>query len=82
MPVIQAITFDLWDTLIRETPESGRKLKEARIRSLYMFLQSLEYPGTLEEVGQVILVLGDHDPLDHLPLFVAGLVSEVRHRHS
>ncbi len=40
--MIQAITFDLWDTLIRETPESGRKLKEARIRSLYMFLQGLE----------------------------------------
>ncbi|MFB3076020.1 MAG: HAD family hydrolase, partial [Candidatus Methylomirabilales bacterium] len=58
--VIQAITFDLWDTLIRETPESGRKLKEARIRSLYMFLQGLEYPGTLEEVGAAHDKVGEY----------------------
>ncbi len=48
--MIQAITFDLWDTLIRETPESGRKLREARTRGLYMLLQSQGYPGSLEEV--------------------------------
>ncbi|MEE9125205.1 MAG: hypothetical protein V3U14_12065, partial [candidate division NC10 bacterium] len=48
--VIQAITFDLWDTLIRETSESARRVKEARIRNLYVFLQSQEYPGTLDQV--------------------------------
>jgi FMN phosphatase YigB (HAD superfamily) len=36
--------------LIRETPESARKIKEARTRNLYMLLQDQGYPGTLEEV--------------------------------
>ncbi len=48
--MIDAITFDLWETLIRETPESARKVREARIRSLYMLLQGQGYPGTIEEV--------------------------------
>jgi FMN phosphatase YigB (HAD superfamily) len=48
--VLEAITFDLWGTLIRETPESARKIKEARTRNLYMLLQDQGYPGTLEEV--------------------------------
>ncbi|MFQ5962176.1 MAG: HAD family hydrolase [Candidatus Methylomirabilales bacterium] len=48
--MIEAITFDLWDTLIRETPDSARKVKEARIRNLYVFLEGYEYPGTLEQV--------------------------------
>jgi len=48
--VIEAITFDLWETLIRETSDSARKVKEARIRNLYVFLQGQEYPGTLEQV--------------------------------
>lgn len=58
--MIQAITFDLWDTLIRETPESGRKVKEARIRGLYMLLQGQGYPGTLEEVEAAYERVGEH----------------------
>ncbi|MFQ5960362.1 MAG: HAD family hydrolase [Candidatus Methylomirabilales bacterium] len=57
--MIQAITFDLWDTLIRETPESGRKLKEARTRGLYMLLQGQGYPGTLEEVEAAYEKVGE-----------------------
>ncbi len=48
--MIEAITFDLWETLIQETSESARKVKEARIRNLYMLLQDQGYPGTLERV--------------------------------
>jgi putative hydrolase of the HAD superfamily len=48
--VVEAITFDLWGTLIRETPESARKVREARTRSLYMLLQDQGFPGTLEEI--------------------------------
>lgn len=48
--MIEAITFDLWGTLIRETAESARKVREARTRNLYMLLQDQGYPGTLEEV--------------------------------
>jgi putative hydrolase of the HAD superfamily len=48
--VIEAITFDLWETLIRETSDSARKIKETRIRNLYIFLQGQEFPGTLEQV--------------------------------
>jgi putative hydrolase of the HAD superfamily len=48
--VIEAITFDLWQTLIRETSESAGKVKEGRTRNLYMLLQEQGYPGTLEEV--------------------------------
>jgi putative hydrolase of the HAD superfamily len=48
--VIEAITFDLWETLIRETSDSARKVKETRIRNLYIFLQGQEFPGTLEQV--------------------------------
>ncbi|MCI0484685.1 MAG: HAD family hydrolase [candidate division NC10 bacterium] len=48
--MVEAITFDLWGTLIRESPESARKVKEARTRSLYMLLEAQGYPGTLEEV--------------------------------
>ena len=58
--MIQAITFDLWDTLIRETPESGRKVKEARIRGLFMLLQGQGYPGTLEEVEGAYERVGEH----------------------
>jgi HAD superfamily hydrolase (TIGR01509 family) len=48
--VVEAITFDLWGTLIRETPESARKIREARTRNLYILLQEQGYPGTLEDV--------------------------------
>lgn len=48
--VIEAITFDLWETLIRETSESARKVKETRVRNLYVFLQGQEFPGTIEQV--------------------------------
>lgn len=48
--MVEAITFDLWGTLIRETPESARKVKEARTRNLYILLEAQGYPGTLEEV--------------------------------
>jgi FMN phosphatase YigB (HAD superfamily) len=48
--VIEAITFDLWQTLIRETAESGRKAKEVRTRNLFLLLQDQGYPGTLEQV--------------------------------
>ena len=50
--MVEAITFDLWGTLIRETPESARKIKEARTRNLYILLQDQGYPGTLEEVEE------------------------------
>ena len=62
-------------------PDSGSK-PGAAPRSFRLRTRNEVELFSLEEVGQVILVLGDHDPLDHLPLFVAGLVSEVRHRHS
>jgi len=58
--VIQAITFDLWNTLIREAPEAGQKLKEARIRGLYMYLQGQGYPGSVEEVGAAYEQVGEH----------------------
>lgn len=58
--MIQAITFDLWNTLIREAPEAGQKLKEARIRGLYMYLQGQGYPGSLEEVGAAYEQVGEH----------------------
>jgi putative hydrolase of the HAD superfamily len=48
--VVEAITFDLWGTLIRETPESARKIREARTRNLYMLLQDQGFPGSLEEI--------------------------------
>lgn len=48
--MVEAITFDLWGTLIGETPESARKIKEARARNLYLLLQDQGYPGTIEEV--------------------------------
>ncbi|MFQ5881976.1 MAG: HAD family hydrolase [Candidatus Methylomirabilales bacterium] len=48
--MIEAITFDLWQTLIIETSESARKVEEARIRTLYIHLQSQGYSGTVEEV--------------------------------
>jgi putative hydrolase of the HAD superfamily len=48
--VVEAITFDLWGTLISETRESARKIKEARTRNLYILLQDQGYPGTLEEI--------------------------------
>lgn len=49
--MIEAITFDLWNTLIRETADSARKVEEARIRNLFVFLQSHEYPGSIEQVA-------------------------------
>lgn len=58
--VIEAITFDLWDTLIRETPESAQKVNEARIRNLYVFLEGYEYPGTLEQVEKAHERMGEH----------------------
>lgn len=58
--MIQAITFDLWNTLIREAPEAGQKIKEARIRGLYMFLQGQGYPGSLEEVEAAYEQVGEH----------------------
>ena len=58
--MIQAITFDLWNTLIREAPEAGQKLKEARIRGLYMYLQGQGYPGSVEEVGAAYEQVGEH----------------------
>ncbi|MFQ5657301.1 MAG: HAD family hydrolase [Candidatus Methylomirabilales bacterium] len=57
--MLDAITFDLWDTLIRETPESARKVTEARIRGLYMLLQSQGYAGTVEEVGAAYDEVGE-----------------------
>ena len=58
--MIQAITFDLWNTLIREAPEAGQRIKEARIRGLYMFLQGQGYPGSLEEVEAAYEQVGEH----------------------
>jgi putative hydrolase of the HAD superfamily len=57
--VIEAITFDLWGTLIGETPESSRKIKEARARNLYLLLQEQGYPGTLEEVEAAFEQVGE-----------------------
>jgi len=48
--MIEGITFDLWQTLILETPESARKARETRVRSLYMLLQGQGYLGTMEDV--------------------------------
>ncbi|MFQ5848743.1 MAG: hypothetical protein ACE5IQ_13865, partial [Candidatus Methylomirabilales bacterium] len=48
--MIKAITFDLWETLIRETSESARKVREARVRSMYVLLEEQGFPGTLGEV--------------------------------
>lgn len=58
--MIQAITFDLWNTLIREASEAGQKIREARIRGLYMFLQGQGYPGTIEEVEAAYERVGEH----------------------
>lgn len=58
--MIDAITFDLWETLIRETSESARKIREARVRNLYVFLQSQEYPGTLDQVARAHDRVGEH----------------------
>ncbi len=57
--MIEAITFDLWETLIRETSESARKVKEARIRNLYMLLQDQGYPGTFERVEAAYEEVGE-----------------------
>ena len=57
--MIEAITFDLWETLIQETSESARKVKEARIRNLYMLLQDQGYPGTCERVEAAYEEVGE-----------------------
>lgn len=57
--MIEAITFDLWETLIRETSESARKVKDARIRNLYVLLQNQGYEGSLEKVEAAHGKVGD-----------------------
>lgn len=57
--MIEAITFDLWGTLIRETSESARKVKETRIRNLFVFLQNQGYEGSLEKVEAAHRKVGD-----------------------
>lgn len=57
--MIEAITFDLWETLIRETSESARKVKDARIRNLYVLLQNQGYEGSLEKVETAHRKVGD-----------------------
>ena len=57
--MIEAITFDLWETVIRETAESGRKVREARGRNLYTLLDEQGYPGTLEQVEAACEKVGE-----------------------
>lgn len=57
--MIEAITFDLWETLIRETSESAQKVQEARIRNLYVLLQNQGYEGSLEQVEAAHRKVGD-----------------------
>ncbi len=57
--MIDAITFDLWETLIRETSESAQKVQEARIRNLYVLLQNQGYEGSLEKVEVAHRKVGD-----------------------
>lgn len=44
-------------------------------------LQQVE-PFRLQEIRQVVHVLGGHDPPDHRPVLVACLVRKVRHSFS
>lgn len=57
--MIEGITFDLWQTLIRETPESARKVREARVRNLYLLLQGQGYLGTMEDVERAVERVGE-----------------------
>jgi putative hydrolase of the HAD superfamily len=57
--MIDGITFDLWQTLIVETPESAKKVRETRVRSLYMMLQGQGYGGTMEDVERAIERVGE-----------------------
>ncbi|MFQ5839207.1 MAG: HAD family hydrolase [Candidatus Methylomirabilales bacterium] len=48
--MIGAVTFDLWNTLLLETREAGAKVREDRIRNVFLTLQGLGHDGTLEEL--------------------------------
>ncbi len=57
--MIEGITFDLWQTLILEPPESARKVRETRVRTLFMLLQGQGYEGTLEDVERADARVGE-----------------------
>jgi len=50
MKRIDAVTFDLWDTLIQEAPGGSSRVAEARIERIANTLETFGQPRTLEEI--------------------------------
>lgn len=50
MKRIDAVTFDLWDTLIQEVPGGSSRVAKARIERIATTLETFGRPHTLEEI--------------------------------
>lgn len=51
MAQITTITFDLWQTLIIDTPELSRPRAERRLRGVLEILEAAGHPSTMESLG-------------------------------
>jgi putative hydrolase of the HAD superfamily len=57
--MLKAVTFDLWQTLILDTPEGLRRAREDRVRGIHRLLSREGITADVEAVGQAYDAVGD-----------------------
>jgi putative hydrolase of the HAD superfamily len=59
VPVARAVTFDLWQTLILDTPEGLRRAREERVRGIHRILQAEGVTAEVDAVSRAYDAVGE-----------------------